>query len=146
MNITVNVGEESLKFWIPKYQITSSSVYSVTTEIGEYPTWLTPLLIQSEESDAAGNQFTTIQFAFGGTSYPTENFTMKQTQTIREKINCHKTQYEYLIKVNVGYCLESCGSHLLLPIIEPSIFTYQLNDSETVKEINLPAFWSYTAT
>ena len=132
MNITVNVGEESLKFWIPKYQITSSSDYTVTTEIGEYPTWLTPYLIKKELSDATGNQFTTIQFSFGGTDYPTENFTIKQTQTIREKINCHKTRYEYLININIGHCFESCGSHLVLPVIEPSTYTYQLNESETV--------------
>ena len=44
MNITVNVGEESLLFWIPKYQIPSSSIYTVTTDISEYPTWLAPFL------------------------------------------------------------------------------------------------------
>ena len=52
MTITVNVGEDSLKYWIPQYQISSSSSYTVTSTIGDYPNWLIPYLIISDEADA----------------------------------------------------------------------------------------------
>ena len=52
MTITVNADENSSKYWIPRYDIPSSSSYTVTTTFGQYPDWLIPYLITSEEADA----------------------------------------------------------------------------------------------
>ena len=71
---------------------------------------------------------------------------MKQTQTVQEKINCHKTLFEYLITVNVGFCIDRCSSYLAVPQIQPSIYTYLLNSLSVAEEISLPSFWTYTAS
>ena len=52
MTLTVNNDENSLKFWIPRYEIPSSSSYTVTTTISQYPDWLIPYMVTSEEADA----------------------------------------------------------------------------------------------
>ena len=145
MTIIVNKGEDSLTYWAPNYDIPSNSAYEVTIDAFEYPSWLSPYITVSDQTDANSIQYKTFQFAFAQTTFPEEVFTIKQTQRVRQKSNCHVTLFEYLITVRVGFCIDECSSLLSVPTIDPSIYTYLLDESADTEEIALPGFWTYSS-
>ena len=146
MTITVNQGEDSILYWVPNYNIQSTSSYDVTFDDLKYPSWLSRYLTVSDQTDENSIQYKTIQFAFAQTNFPEEVFTIQQTQRVREKINCHVTLFEYRITVQVGLCIDKCSSLLTVPTIDPSIYNYQLDESARAEEIALPGFWTYPST
>ena len=114
---------------MPNYDIPSASAYEVTIDALEYPYWLSPYLTVSDQTDADLVQYKTIKFAFAQTTFPEEVFTIKQTQKVREKSNCHMTLFEYLITVKVGLCIDKCSTFLTVPVIDPSIYNYFIDES-----------------
>ena len=60
MTITVNLGGDSLTYWVPNYDIPSASAYEVTIDGLEYPNWLSPYLTVSEQTDTNAKQYKTI--------------------------------------------------------------------------------------
>ena len=53
------------------------------------------------------------------------------------------TDFEYLVTVKVGLCIDNCGSYLAVPTIDPSIYNYLLDDASKGEDIALPGFWTY---
>ena len=115
----------------------------MTTSSIEYPSWVRPYITVDNQKDANSIDFNTFNFTFTGTKFPELIFTIKQTQTIKEKINCHVTDFEYLVTVKVGLCIANCGSYLAVPTIDPSIYNYLLDDASKGEDITLPGFWTY---
>ena len=56
------------------------------------------------------------------------------------------TIFEYLVTVKVGLCIDKCSTYLTVPTIEPSIYTYLLDEASVGEEIALPGFWTYSKT
>ena len=123
--------------------MTESDDYLLTAATIEYPSWVTPYITVDNQTDANSIYYNTFNFTFSNTAYPELIFTLKQTQTLKEKINCHYTNFEYLITVKVGLCIDTCGTYLTVPTIDPSIFDFVLDNASKGEDIALPGFWDY---